>query len=435
MSNLFRRKFHSLAHIGVDESTPTYLVDRVIFSNLLYLLSSGIDLFEAIANIKGGHWVMLALNLVLLLTFIAGFILNSAHRYLSSRLLYLSMALIGLSFAGAMTGAHLQNEHFLLVLIALAFSLLHPTERRYSFFFAIVASIAYFILVNQPEPLLRIDPVPFSESDRYGNQISYLLLFLLSVNAISSAYDKAARVIEAQHKKLLEQARMSSAGAIARRVAHEINSPLTALELQLYQMQKRSKALSLDNETLGRLGIVQRLSRHISILVQGINYLSRSDPSETPQSVSLAQLLNSAVEIIADRLSQTKITLDIELADPQLTIKCQPAAFSQVILNLLNNSIDALEEQPSESRWIRVLCQPTPTGFEISVSDGGPTPDMKIIERMFDPFFTTKPLGRATGLGLNVSRKVIREHDGDLFIDPRSKTTRMTIRMPIGVFR
>lgn len=424
--------FRRITHIGVEAATPPHLVDRVILSNLLYFVAIGIDLFEATANYLSQHWYLLGLNGIYLLTFLSGFALNHARHYLASRVLFLTVTILGISVTAAVTPPYVQNEHFLLVFGPLAFSMLHPSERRYSFFFAGCAFLAYFFLVNQPEPLISLEQGIFPESDRYANQIGYLLLLFFSLVSISSAYDRAARVIEAQHLKLLEQARMTSAGTIASHVAHEINSPLTALELQLFQMRKGLESGTGGDQALERLGKAQRLTHRISILVQGINYLSRSEPSEGLVRVTLANLLESLLEFTSDRLTQAKISFKIEQADPALTIRCRPVAFSQVLLNLINNAMDVLEELPLEARWIRIESRTVEGQIEISVMDGGNLPGPEVRSRIFEPFFTTKPRGRGTGLGLSVSRQVAREHGGELFLDEESPHTRFVIRIPDG---
>jgi C4-dicarboxylate-specific signal transduction histidine kinase len=120
--------------------------------------------------------------------------------------------------------------------------------------------------------------------------------------------------------------------------------------------------------------------------------------------------------------------LEVEPVDLNIFVHCRPIQISQVILNLLNNASDALEF--SSVRWIRLQVKQVAATVYISVTDSGPGISLSIQSRLMQPFATTKAPGRGTGLGLSLSKQMIEEHDGTLFVDWKSEATRFVIQLP-----
>ena len=101
----------------------------------------------------------------------------------------------------------------------------------------------------------------------------------------------------------------------------------------------------------------------------------------------------------------------------------------QVLLNLINNSFDAIQGQ--ESAWIRIHGQSSGGKFILRVSDSGSGIPDEVVDKMMNPFFTTKPVGKGTGLGLSVARGLINEHGGELSYELFEGHTSFVIELPI----
>ena len=129
-------------------------------------------------------------------------------------------------------------------------------------------------------------------------------------------------------------------------------------------------------------------------------------------------------------LSQGVITFGcIELLErwPHLPLAAQ---ISQVLLNILNNSSDAIAL--SENPWIEISFDFAKPGLTyVSITDSGHGIPVNIADRMMDPFFSTKEVGRGTGLGLSISRGIIEDHGGRLWYDRESPNTRFVIELPV----
>ena len=106
---------------------------------------------------------------------------------------------------------------------------------------------------------------------------------------------------------------------------------------------------------------------------------------------------------------------------PQVTVLAREAQLAQVLLNLLNNSFDAVEE--ITNKWVSIDVIDKDKKFQIRVTDSGAGIPSEILDKVMYPFFTTKEVGKGTGLGLSISKGIVEEHKGRIFIDPSMQNT------------
>lgn len=102
----------------------------------------------------------------------------------------------------------------------------------------------------------------------------------------------------------------------------------------------------------------------------------------------------------------------------------------QVILNLLNNSYDALESL--NEKWIEIKLQKNNNKIVISVTDSGEGIPNNISHKIFEPFFTTKEIGKGPGLGLCISKGIIEGYKGNLYLDKSSFNKCFIIELPLN---
>jgi len=158
----------------------------------------------------------------------------------------------------------------------------------------------------------------------------------------------------------------------------------------------------------------------ISEIVKNLRRLSFSKLGEV-ERVNIERLINTAV-LWAVRTKQGRVDVRMEI-EPELWINGNEGQLHQLIVNLVENAIDAMRatERP------RLVMSAARKGNEIHVriSDNGPGIDKDHIGRIFEPFFTTKRVGEGTGLGLWISYGIVREHGGELSAanDPQGGAT------------
>jgi two-component system sensor histidine kinase HupT/HoxJ len=143
--------------------------------------------------------------------------------------------------------------------------------------------------------------------------------------------------------------------------------------------------------------------------VKNLRRLSFSKLGEV-ERVNIERLINTAV-LWAVRTKQVRIDLQMEL-EPELWISGNEGQLHQVIVNLVENAIDAMRD--TELPRLVVSAARKDNEILFRISDNGPGIDKDHISHIFEPFFTTKRVGEGTGLGLWISYGVVREHGGEL---------------------
>ena len=108
---------------------------------------------------------------------------------------------------------------------------------------------------------------------------------------------------------------------------------------------------------------------------------------------------------------------------------CQKVQLSQVLMNLLNNSFDAIVDD--EYKWIKIQSHQHGDRIGVSVTDSGNGIPGDIADQIFDPFYTTKGVGKGTGLGLSISAGILSNHGGRLYYDQCSPNTRFVMEFPL----
>lgn len=232
--------------------------------------------------------------------------------------------------------------------------------------------------------------------------------------------------------QLAQASRLSALGAMAGGIAHEINNPLTIIMGMLKMTIKElTSDRPVDREKLS--GILEKARQHterISKIVKGIRALSR-DGSRDPFILSKVQdIIDSTFALCEASIKTNSIQLSYDLEDPDQMIQCRPVQISQVILNLINNSMDAIGDQTNP--WIHVAVRKmNEESVEFSVTDSGSGIPESIAIRLMQPFFTTKGAGKGTGLGLSISQEIVKAHSGRFSLDRDFPNTRFVIQLPI----
>ena len=142
---------------------------------------------------------------------------------------------------------------------------------------------------------------------------------------------------------------------------------------------------------------------------------------------SFNQILTDSLFICEEKIKRLVIILHIEEFG-NIQIKARPVEISQVIVNLISNSIDALEHQ--DEKWIKIAAVYNESLLELVITDSGHGIPDAIAAKIMEPFFTTKEVNKGTGLGLSISKGIIEAHGGRIFIDQQCPNTRFIIQIP-----
>lgn len=228
---------------------------------------------------------------------------------------------------------------------------------------------------------------------------------------------------------VIQSARMAAVGEMSGSVVHEINSPMTVIQLQAESIQKEAKDGHPELVKIERSAekIVDMVKR-IGLIIHSVKTLSRDASADPFEPANVMLMIQQTFELCRARMRDLSIRLEAKISDPTLEWSCRSVQISQVILNLINNSVDAIQSQ--KEPWIEVEAKAVGDRLEISIVDSGNGIPEKERAKIFQSFYTTKKLGSGTGLGLSIAARIIALHKGSIQVDGNSKNTRFVISLP-----
>lgn len=174
------------------------------------------------------------------------------------------------------------------------------------------------------------------------------------------------------------------------------------------------------------LGEVKESTRRISELVAAVKSYSQLDRASLQQT-DIAEGLDSTLAILAHRIP-AEVAVIRDYAPEVPRIEARAAELNQVWTNLIGNALDAM----GEAGTLRVSTRLDGQTVLVEISDTGPGMSVETREHAFDPFFTTKGVGEGTGLGLDISRRIVDRHNGEITIDLRPGETVLRVRLPLS---
>jgi signal transduction histidine kinase len=234
---------------------------------------------------------------------------------------------------------------------------------------------------------------------------------------------------------------LAAVGQAAAQVAHEIKNPLGSIRLGVSMLRDSMR----DHEGLNTIDLVERGIDHLNKLVVDVTQFSARKLLDRSE-VSLPELLDASLELIADRLTEKRTPVEKDYGAGRLAGMWDGDQLRQVFVNLLANAVDASgPESPVTIRTARVeagkradrqengrAVGAKPTAFaRVEIEDRGIGMDEETQSRLFEPFFTTKK--RGTGLGLAIVKQIIEQHGGQItFNSAPGQGTRFTIELPLN---
>lgn len=253
------------------------------------------------------------------------------------------------------------------------------------------------------------------------------VIFALYIKDLTYEKD-AAREIEEGRSQLMLTSKMSALGEMAGGVAHEINTPLAIIQMRTDQLLECVEDQSLDPEFLkSALGAIDSTVKRIAKIVSGLRSFARDGRKDPVVATSFAKIIDDTFSLCKEKFSSHGVHLEY-VAAQDFEVDCRPSEIAQVLLNLLNNSYDAIQEKPE--KWVRVEMREDAEMICVRVMDSGDGIPEDIQKKIMQPFFTTKEVGKGTGLGLSISRGIIESHGGKLILDSSSKNTCFLVLLP-----
>lgn len=218
--------------------------------------------------------------------------------------------------------------------------------------------------------------------------------------------------------------KMAELGVMSLTILHEIRQPLFAMKgfLQILAMELSNNTGDIDKKVDKVLAFIEEIEN----LTTSFLDFSRN-PKENMMPIEIKESVEGALKLLNGKLKRSRIQVhvDYDLLQTPL-VYGNLSTLQQVIVNLLLNSIDALEEKElHEGRhiWISVQTNDSNSFLDVFIADNGVGINPQHSKQIFEYFFTTKPEGKGTGLGLAISHEIVNAHGGilvalDLTLDP-----------------
>lgn len=225
--------------------------------------------------------------------------------------------------------------------------------------------------------------------------------------------------------KLMEMEKLSLMGQMAAGTAHHLNTPLTAMLLQVEMLRQRPRNSEEDEE----LAMVESRIRFCQVFVQNVlRFARRSHQEQKP--VNLSEVVEGAGALFRPQLKLKQAELQMDLTGLVSSVVLgDPIHLGAMFSAIVSNAVDS---SPAQG-WVCIhgSREDEDTALVVIEDDGPGIPD-SLWSRLFEPFYTTKPAGRGTGLGLPIARNIVESHGGVLEISNRDEGgVRVVVRLPL----
>ncbi|MFH1422454.1 MAG: ATP-binding protein, partial [Planctomycetota bacterium] len=246
-------------------------------------------------------------------------------------------------------------------------------------------------------------------------------------NEMEGIIEKKTAELKIVYKQITESSKLAAVGRLAGGVAHEINNPLSVI---LGFAQSVAKRIQKDDPLNMPLKSIEREAVRCKRIVQDLLIFSRSQGKE-PEFMDIISAIESAESLILSRAKTINIKVEkgTEANLPQ--IFASPTQIQQVIINIANNALDAMEEKGGTlTIRARSMREEDKNWVEVQIEDTGGGIPKEAQDHVFEPFFTTKDVGKGTGLGLGISYDIIQKAGGTItFTSEEGKGTCFTVRL------
>jgi two-component system sensor histidine kinase HupT/HoxJ len=271
------------------------------------------------------------------------------------------------------------------------------------------------------------------------------------IGELRRAYEALHRAhleLQQAQRKLIEQEKMASLGRLVAGVAHELNNPISFVYGNVHTLDRYRRRLmgyfdglkqGQDPAELRREHRIDALLEDLPPLIEGtlegavrisdivhnLRHLSFTRPGDHGP-VDLDKLVrNAALWASKARGASVRVTV-VSCGDA--VVEGQEGRLHQVLVNLVENALDAVRGRPDPKVTIEVAVNGD--SIEVRVQDNGPGVAAAIADKLFEPFFTTKTVGEGTGLGLWISYAIAREHGGEIALLPTECGALFVLRLP-----
>lgn len=227
---------------------------------------------------------------------------------------------------------------------------------------------------------------------------------------------RAEQTLRAAQEELVQAGKLAVLGQLATGITHELNQPLGAVRTlagNAIEFMRRGETETAEKN----LRLVCSLADQMGGIITPLKTFARKSPA-VPTRVDVAHAVGSALFLLDQPLRRAGVRVDNRCLAGEHYSWCDQNRLQQVLINLIGNAADAMNS--SRERVLEIVAERCADGrVALSVSDTGCGLPEDVLNRLFEPFFTTKGAGEGLGLGLAISRDIVRDFGGELVAENR----------------
>lgn len=257
--------------------------------------------------------------------------------------------------------------------------------------------------------------------------LGYVNIYARDITAVRRA-EKESRQHQAE---LVHVSRLSTMGEVATGMAHELNQPLSAIVNYASGCTRRIQSgVGQNEDLLGALAQIASQAQRASEIIRRLRALVGKQPPSRAET-DLNHLVREVCSFVELETAKVGVQIELDLAPTPVPVRVDLVQIEQVLLNLVQNALDALEETAPERRRLTIVTRIEAAEAHVLVEDNGPGVEPERLARLFDPFFTTKETGM--GMGLPISQTIVENHDGRIWATSEpGRGTRFQVALPLG---
>jgi PAS domain S-box-containing protein len=247
-------------------------------------------------------------------------------------------------------------------------------------------------------------------------------IMMYGINWDRTHEDRLEKSLNEERTKALHNAKLASLGEMAAGIAHEINNPLAVITGSVSLLSKfKNDNVKFDSQ----VKTISKSAERIEKIVKGLRKFSRTADGSDHKVESVLNLVSEAL-ILTEPKSKRFSTPIITNIDQELSITCDSVEIEQVLVNLINNGIDAVKNL--EEKWLKINVFSDNNEVVLQVIDSGLGIPLEIEKKLFEPFFTTKAVGEGTGLGLSITKGILDAHKASFSLNRSFRNTCFEVR-------
>ncbi len=278
---------------------------------------------------------------------------------------------------------------------------------------------------------LEVDPGRFARQGRMATLVPLAEQAAIALDRARSQADAARsyafraqteNALRAARAELAHRSHLATLGGLAASIAHDINQPLSTIVAYASAGRRWLRRPEPDlGEALQSLEAIEAAGLRAAEIVAALRSLAKQDTGQR-EILDLNEVIRGVLDLTEPDRAAHQLRLVVHLADRPMLVSADRVQLQQLVVNLVNNGIDAMAEAAADDRVLTVSTVERDGGFLALIEDRGCGIPPDAMARIFEPLFSTKAKG--IGMGLAICRSVIEAHRGTLRVEPREEAGR-----------